>query len=134
MNLIYTLSIAFFFVFNLNAQSKSALKVNANYIHHFVNELHQENAKDFILNNPQALKKMSAFLEENVYFIQYKTIPNSVTDKLSHFEAIRPEFVQKKFHVQTFNPFLYGFENLTSPKKIYVDGTNYVLFINPSLN
>lgn len=132
-NLIFIVFVVLICSIKVNAQGDAALKVNVDYIHQFVYELHQDQTKNFILNNEERVKEMKVFLDKNMYFIQYKNIPSAITEKLSSYRPVNPAFVQEKFDLKSFNPFLYGFEKLDMPKKIHIDGTNYVLFINPSI-
>lgn len=129
----YTFLFFLAFTFALSAQTNSELKIKKENVHQFIYELHGEDAKLYISNNPDKIEEMKVFLENNIYFRQYKSIPKSVTDKLSSYVPLKPSFVQNEFNSKTFNPFLYEFEKVESPKKIHIDGTKYVLFINPNL-
>lgn len=130
---MYTFSIALLFSLSVNGQSKSVLKVNSEYIHQFMSELHQQKTKAFISGNPEKVNEMKLFLEESVYFIQYKNIPQTVSQKLSNYKPLNIRFVQEEFEFSSFNPFLYGFEKMTQSEKIHIDGTKYVLFIKPRM-
>lgn len=113
------------------SQNNGILKINPDGIHQFIYEIHEDGAKDFFLNNPIETENMIRFLENNVHFVQYKKIPSSVTQKLSDLRPIKQKFVQKKFDLNTFNPFLYELNLVKEPKKIHIDGTRFVLFITP---
>ena len=115
----------------LFAQNKSKIFIDAANVNTFVHEIHQENSKKFLVNNEDEIEQMKRFLKNNVFFIQFKNLPDAVTGKLSNFSAINKRYVQEKFDPKSFNPFLYNLDQISEPEKIHIDGTRYVLFVYP---
>ena len=116
----------------LFAQDKSKVWINVNKVESFVHQIHETNSKSFIVQNKEGLEEMKNFIENNVFFIQYKNIPQFVTESLSDYQVINMKFVQTKFDPKSFNPFLYRLEQSSEAKKIHIEGTNYVLFVYPT--
>lgn len=112
-------------------QNKNAIYIDDTSIDYYIYQIKGEQTKKFITENTEETNKLRSFIRNNVYLIQFKRIPENVNDKLSNYPKLVPVQDGVKFNPRKFNPLAYGFDKITASKRIHVDGTNYVLFINP---
>ena len=118
-------------VVQLYSQNKNEIRLDPAYFDSFIYEIKGADTKAYFVENSEEVESLKNFLSENVYLIQFKSIPSSVTDKLSNYPRLTPSAQNTKFEPTKFNPLAYGLEKTSSSKRIHIDGTNYVLFINP---
>ncbi len=112
-------------------QNKNAIYIDDTSIDYYIYQIKGEQTKKFITENTEETNKLRSFIRNNVYLIQFKRIPENVNDKLSNYPKMVSVQDGVKFNPRKFNPLAYGFDKITTSKRIHVDGTNYVLFINP---
>lgn len=111
-------------------QNRSAIYIDDVSLDYFIFQLKGDDTKRFIVENADEANQLRNFIKKNVYLVQFKRIPDNITDKLSNYPKLTP-VNNSKFIPSKFNPLLYGLEKVTSSKRIHIDGTNYVVFINP---
>lgn len=120
----------FIIVMQSYGQNRSAIYIDDTSIDFFIFQVKGEETKKFIVEHTEEANKLREFIRNNVYLVQFKRIPENITDKLSNYSKLVTT-QEAKFNPKKFNPLVYGLENVTSSKRIQIDGTNYVVFINP---
>ena len=111
-------------------QNRDAIYIDDTSIDYYIYQVKGEQTKKFITENTEGTNQLRDFIRNNVYLIQFKRIPKSITDKLSNYPKLATTR-ETKFNPRKFNPLAYGLEKVSSSRRIHIDGTNYVVFINP---